>query len=392
VYETLVGSLAPVIDRVLCGGAVLYGPRGRNRVPRWLSFERSVLRDRHRYVVVADVADFYACIGHATLMTTLHQAGADSRRVEALAALLKVFMSGNRGLPQGFRASRALATVYLNSLDRAMVDRGWAYARCEDDFRIGVHDSSTADRALGVLDEELAAVGLQLRVDKTRVMDSNDYEMRLPRGAPWEVWMWWRIAPVLEGGVVHRRIAPVSDRALRWLRSRGGGRKRAQDVIVAALEEPHLNAGEEEDVCRVVAAALTILGATRSPVVADVAEPLLHRFPSESPLVARCLVALLRTPARVAAQTVVEGALLEASLAWPAQEAWLYWALRPVAGSLSEGAVLRKVASTVGSTTAPWVCRVQAAWVLDGCGQLDPTSRRALATTAPAPLRSSLPP
>jgi hypothetical protein len=380
VYEALVASLKPQIERVLCSPQIYFGPRGTKTSRRWLSFERAVLHLRPRWVLVADVADYYASIRHGVIVELLREARAGAA-ADALGSLLGTVMGTDRGLPQGPAASHPVSGVGLVPVDRAMIAGGWGYVRCSDDLRIALDNASDADRAMVALDRELHAVGLRLQGEKTRVLRGDVYERSLSLGARWEVWMWNHVAPLLEGRL-HPRLDSLGAAVLRRARATPWGVAAATTRLSTFLTE------RDHDFDRQAAiSAFAILVTARSPAVLRWVGPMLERCPGATPIVAGCLHALAAERERCDVVDVIDGLLSDAVLL-PAQRAWLLWALRPVAHSLPSRIVTRACESMAGDE---WVLRVQAAWLLALRGELDAGMRARLEATVPAALRTSLP-
>ncbi|TMC50446.1 MAG: hypothetical protein E6J14_02475 [Chloroflexi bacterium] len=387
VYEALVRSVAPFVERALCGPETLYGPRGVTRALRWLTFERAVLRFRPTWVVVADVANCWPTLRHELVTEVLRRAGAGPS-ADALGSLLGVFMATDTGLPQGLGASRVLSSAALSRVDRAMISRGWHYVRCVDDFRIAVDDTTAAARTLATLDNELAAIGLSLHPEKTRFVAGEEYERQLRSGAPWEVWMWDHLAPLLEGRADERWLKRLGAGLLRRVRAMPGGVAAATQRLREAALYENAPDGDRERNSASVASALGILLTARPRGVVECAVPLLKRYPAETPALAACLRGLSATEHWRDVVDVVEAALAEDRTLEASQRAWLFWALRPTAHTLPAGIITHVSAA---ASEDEWVSRLQAVWLLAGRGELGGDLRRCLEAAVPAPLRASLP-
>ena len=89
------------------------------------------------------------------------------------------------GLPQNRDASSFLANMYMLSVDRFMLDKGYRYFRYMDDIKISCDSEHHARRALKVLSLELRRLGLSVNSGKTAIVQVNDrkaIEMCLDRG------------------------------------------------------------------------------------------------------------------------------------------------------------------------------------------------------------------
>ena len=124
------------------------------------------------------MAAFFDNITHRVLLAKL------ARRIRdpQVLAMLKWFLkgAGRKGIPQGSPLSPLLANVALNDLDHAL-DRGRkviTYVRYLDDIVVLANDNEQGsrwlNRALARIDEEAAAVGVNINRDKTHVLSVTD--------------------------------------------------------------------------------------------------------------------------------------------------------------------------------------------------------------------------
>jgi len=387
-YEAMVRALEPYIDAALGDRSVLFGPRGHDRTLRWLSFERAILRQGSAFVVSADVADFYGSIDRARALDALTRGGAPEALVELLGGLLETVMDGHQGLPPTYSASDALATRCLAELDSAMARRGWDYVRCQDDIRVAVRDHAAAEEALQVLESELQRAGLRLRADKTQVASTADYAARLFLGSRWEVYLWSRIAPLVEGGWLDRHLRTPGEHLTGLLRSRRDRVIRARSTLESALATDAGSLTMEDR--RAVVAALAIVRKAKDPVVVPFAPGLIKLFPAEVSTVAQILCALPVSRPDAAGACALN-LLLNGGQGQGLTTAWLYWMLgrRPTA---LPRAVVEHAIDAAQSPAAEWVCRMQAAWLLSRRGLLEGAILDELRTTAPPSLAGALPP
>ena len=123
VYEALVNLLRPAVAKCLMQEDVVFWPRETDVPKRWEDFERAPLGSKHRYVVQADVAGFYESIAHEQLEDDLVRAAGDRLVGASLRTFLSRVMGVGRGVPQGLLPSDALATLYLQTVDAAMIRR-----------------------------------------------------------------------------------------------------------------------------------------------------------------------------------------------------------------------------------------------------------------------------
>jgi hypothetical protein len=124
--------------------------------------------DDASFEVSADIESYFEYIDHSLLayiLTTF--LGMPDALASALETFLDVVMDSSRGLPQGPVASDILATVYLLPLDKALEDRGWKYARYQDDIKVAADGIADAKNTMRELEQSLRDFGLRLATDKS---------------------------------------------------------------------------------------------------------------------------------------------------------------------------------------------------------------------------------
>jgi len=135
-------------------------------------------RTKNKWVLLADISDFYSQISHHRVKNALEIAGVPTERADALERLLSNWASlQSRGLPVGPLASVPLAEACLNDVDHYLLGKGWQHTRYVDDFRIFCRSRSEANEALHDLTEYLfTAHRLALTSAKTRVLAASEFE------------------------------------------------------------------------------------------------------------------------------------------------------------------------------------------------------------------------
>jgi RNA-directed DNA polymerase len=141
-------------------------------------------RKGYRWVVDADIEQFFDTLDHQQLMTALRRRISDGEVLRLIYRWLKagylaegVYHDTDQGSPQGGVLSPLLANVYLHDFDRAQqsqkafVGRLTRYA---DDFVIQCGTAEQAARALAWAREQLARLGLKLHPTKTRVVRDRE--------------------------------------------------------------------------------------------------------------------------------------------------------------------------------------------------------------------------
>jgi RNA-directed DNA polymerase len=137
-----------------------------------------------RWVVDADIEQFFDTLDHERLMAALRVRISDGAMLRLIYRWLKagyllegVVYETDQGSPQGGVLSPLLANIYLHSLD-------WAFAqqkvftgrlvRYADDFVIQCGNEAQAQRALAWVQEQIARLGLCLHPEKTRVVNDRE--------------------------------------------------------------------------------------------------------------------------------------------------------------------------------------------------------------------------
>jgi len=141
-------------------------------------------RQGYRWVVDADIQQFFDTLDHQTLMAALRRRISDGEVLRLIYRWLKAgylwegqYHDTDQGSPQGGVLSPLLANVYLHDFDqaqrtqKAFIGRLTRYA---DDFVIQCGTAEQAARALEWTREQLARVGLTLHPEKTRVVNDRE--------------------------------------------------------------------------------------------------------------------------------------------------------------------------------------------------------------------------
>ena len=141
-------------------------------------------REGYRWVVDADIQQFFDTLDHQTLMAALRRRISDGEVLRLIYRWLKAgylwegqYHDTDQGSPQGGVLSPLLANVYLHGFDqaqqtqKAFIGRLTRYA---DDFVIQCGTAEQAARAREWTREQLARVGLTLHPEKTRVVNDRE--------------------------------------------------------------------------------------------------------------------------------------------------------------------------------------------------------------------------
>jgi len=141
-------------------------------------------RQGYRWVVDADLQQFFDTLDHQVLMAALRRRISDGELLRLIYRWLKagylldgVYHDTDQGSPQGGVLSPLLANVYLHGFDQAQRTQKsflGRLTRYADDFVIQCGTAEQAVRALEWTREQLARVGLRLHPDKTRVVHDRE--------------------------------------------------------------------------------------------------------------------------------------------------------------------------------------------------------------------------
>ena len=180
--------LNPIYESAFYGFSYGFRP-GRSAHDALDALAYAVERRKVSWIVEVDIRDFFGSIDRERLMSFLEMRIGDQRVLRLIRKWLNAGVMGAglevdfvRGTPQGAPISPLLANVYLhNVLDdwfarewRPREARGEAYiVRYADDFVLGFQHRSDAVRFMEALRERFAAFGLELHLEKTRLLSSS---------------------------------------------------------------------------------------------------------------------------------------------------------------------------------------------------------------------------
>src|SRR5512142_3340712 len=130
-----------------------------------------------RWVVETDIASCFSAIPHGKLMEAVEERICDQPVLKLLRAMLRagVMEDGQvrrpvTGTAQGGVISPVMCNVYLHRPDRAWDDGDGVLVRYADDLVVMCRSRSQAERALERLTGLLAALGLEPKAAKTRIV------------------------------------------------------------------------------------------------------------------------------------------------------------------------------------------------------------------------------
>ncbi len=137
-----------------------------------------LVKDGFTFVVDADLQGYFDSIPHDRLMALVEKSISDGRVLALLDGFLRQEImkdmarwTPTAGTPQGAVISPLLANLYLHPLDLLMEQSGRQMVRYADDFVILCRSEAEALAALRQVAAWVAANGLTLHPDKTRIGD-----------------------------------------------------------------------------------------------------------------------------------------------------------------------------------------------------------------------------
>lgn len=175
--------LEPIFEADL-EGTPSYGFRPGLGAHTALATVAELTRKGFRWVVDADIQQFFDQLDHQQLMSALRRRISDGRLLRLIYRWLKAgyqwegaYYATEQGSPQGSVISPLLANVYLYAFDRAFQAQKsflGRLVRYADDFVILCGSRADAERALVWVREQLAQLGLTLHPEKTRLVEDRE--------------------------------------------------------------------------------------------------------------------------------------------------------------------------------------------------------------------------
>ncbi|WP_433521348.1 group II intron reverse transcriptase/maturase [Nocardia pseudovaccinii] len=135
------------------------------------------LQDGGRWIVDADIADFFGTISHDRLVALVAERVADGKVLRLIRQILTagvlrdgVYESTVAGTPQGGVISPLLSNIYLHVFDVWMERAGFQVTRYADDWVAVCRTREEAERALASARAVLEDLGLRIHPEKTRIV------------------------------------------------------------------------------------------------------------------------------------------------------------------------------------------------------------------------------
>lgn len=198
VQRSMAGVLSSVFEEAFLGFS--YGYRqGRNQHNALDAVYVGITKKKVNWVLDADIRGFFDAIDHDWMIRFLEHRIADRRVIRHVKKWLRAgVMEGGRywrvqyGTPQGGSVSPVLANVYLHYVYDLWVAQWRRRKACgdmimvryADDLLLGFQHRYEAERYVAELHERLGEFGLELSMEKTRLLEFGCYaaERRKRRG------------------------------------------------------------------------------------------------------------------------------------------------------------------------------------------------------------------
>jgi RNA-directed DNA polymerase len=178
VQTALLNVLEPIFERDFAEHS--YGFRPRRGCKDALRRVDELLKAGYMYIVDADLKSYFDTIPHDRLLALVAKKVSDGRVLSLIESFLKQgVLDGLRewtpeeGSPQGGSISPLLSNIYLDPLDHMMAQRGFEMVRYADDFVILCRSPEDAAKALALVQQWTAEVGLKLHPEKTKIVDAT---------------------------------------------------------------------------------------------------------------------------------------------------------------------------------------------------------------------------
>lgn len=147
----------------------------------WQTFQRQSLEvvkaTKSEFIISCDIADFYSRIYHHRLDNSLLGLNTSGDTPKKIMDILQKFSGTNSyGIPIGGPASRILAELALNNIDRILIMQGIKFTRYVDDIHLFAKTQEEAHAYLNFLAIKLMSnEGLALQKHKTQILTKTEF-------------------------------------------------------------------------------------------------------------------------------------------------------------------------------------------------------------------------
>ena len=151
----------------------------------WDEFQKHSFRlatsGKFKYVVLADIADFYPRLYTHRLENSLFSCTSKHYAKAIMNLIGQWNQKVSYGIPVGIAASRLLAELSIDDVDRVLESYGATHCRYVDDYRIFCENKSQAFERLAHLAQFFDNHGLTLQQHKTKIMKISDFNQIILR-------------------------------------------------------------------------------------------------------------------------------------------------------------------------------------------------------------------
>lgn len=168
VHAAVAITLTPLLEAEFEDSSFAYRP-GRS-VAQAVARVSALRRAGYTHVVDGDIKRYFENVPHERLLKRLEDLTADPSLVDLVGIFLEHHSHKGLGLPQGSPLSPLLANLYLDDVDEAIESKGVRLVRFADDFLLLCKSELTARGARDEVAELLAIEGLELNLEKSRIV------------------------------------------------------------------------------------------------------------------------------------------------------------------------------------------------------------------------------
>lgn len=193
-YTAMVHESSPLIEafrvpkgqEIACSYRIVVDPKGRffSDDSGWAVFNsksKALAEDaQYKYVLIADITDFYNQIAVHRIPNGLEDAGVSTERAKNFENfLLRLNATQSQGIPVGPLPSAIVAELCMNDVDTLLLKKGAPHVRFVDDFRVFCKSRAEAIQILHDLTEYLHTTHrLALEGSKTRIVTTHKFVER----------------------------------------------------------------------------------------------------------------------------------------------------------------------------------------------------------------------
>lgn len=145
--------------------------------PHWKAMQEKKidLAEESKYVLETDISGFYENIDIERVTSIFKQITGRQDVGNELRHLLRPWADPRkRGIPQGYGPSDILAEIYLDGIDKRLVNNGFDHVRYNDDFVVFCDSRNEAIEAQNLLEKEFRIRGLNIKSGKTDIITAVD--------------------------------------------------------------------------------------------------------------------------------------------------------------------------------------------------------------------------